>query len=291
MRDVRFWQKRTCQPPCLVRTEGTAARLRLTTTNAFAARWLVPRLPQWRKAHSRLKLEIVSTDEVVSLENGEADISIRYVRSTPTDGPSFELTRDKFHVVAAPKLVGKSRKPLSPVELARFPLIEAGWRSNDVGSANLATVGSRRPKVSPARSGSFWPCQLELSRRASRHRSRCFGSGHRDLQRLAGGPRTCERGPCQANERDDAGLRLLRRAPGQSSEDGVDQGLRGLGHGNKIAVCSSGSGTSRHFTGSGIWSPAGNGGHQSLSSIHDGGGPSTGIGCAKVRFRCPRNGL
>src|SRR6185437_8459496 len=76
-----------------------------------------PRLPQWRKAHSRLKLEIVSTDEVVSLENGEADISIRYVRSTPTDGPSFELTRDKFHVVAAPKLVGKSRKPLSPVEL------------------------------------------------------------------------------------------------------------------------------------------------------------------------------
>jgi LysR family glycine cleavage system transcriptional activator len=110
---------------------GKAARLRLTTTNAFAARWLVPRLPQWRKAHSRLKLEIVSTDEVVSLENGEADISIRYVRSTPTDGPSFELTRDRFHVVAAPKLVGKSRKPLSPVELAGFPLIEAGWRSND----------------------------------------------------------------------------------------------------------------------------------------------------------------
>jgi LysR family glycine cleavage system transcriptional activator len=110
---------------------GKAARLRLTTTNAFAARWLVPRLPQWRKAHSRLKLEIVSTDEVVSLENGEADISIRYVRSTPTDGPSFELTRDSFHVVAAPKLVGKSRKPLSPVELAGFPLIEAGWRSND----------------------------------------------------------------------------------------------------------------------------------------------------------------
>jgi LysR family transcriptional regulator, glycine cleavage system transcriptional activator len=88
-------------------------------------------LPQWRKAHSRLKLEIVSTDEVVSLENGEADISIRYVRSTPKDGLSFELTRNKFHVVAAPKLVGKSRKLLNPVELARFPLIEAGWRSND----------------------------------------------------------------------------------------------------------------------------------------------------------------
>jgi len=109
----------------VVRARGTATRLRLTTTNAFAARWLVPRLPQWRKAHSRLKLEIVSTDEVLSLKNGEADISIRYVRSTPTDGPSFQLTRDRFHVVAAPKLVGKSRKPLSHVELAGFPLPES----------------------------------------------------------------------------------------------------------------------------------------------------------------------
>jgi LysR family glycine cleavage system transcriptional activator len=115
----------------VVRGGGTAVRLRLTTTNAFAARWLVPRLPQWRKAHSWLKLEIVSSDEVLNLENGEADISIRYVRSTPTDGPSFELARDRFHVVAAPQLVGKLRSRLTPVQLARFPLIEAGWRSTD----------------------------------------------------------------------------------------------------------------------------------------------------------------
>jgi len=115
----------------VVRAGGGATRLRLTTTNAFAARWLLPRLPQWRKTHGRLKLEIASTDEVISLENGEADISIRYVRTTPTDGPSFELMRDSFHVVAAPKLVGKLRRQLKPAELVRFPLIEAGWRSND----------------------------------------------------------------------------------------------------------------------------------------------------------------
>jgi len=57
----------------------------------------------------------------------------------------------------------------------------------------------------------------------------CFGPGNRDLQRLAGGSRTCERGPCEANERDDAGLRLLHRAPRKPSEDGVDQSLRSLG--------------------------------------------------------------
>ncbi len=115
-----------------VRVGGTCARLRVTTTNAFAARWLVPRLPHWRQAHPRLKLEIVGTDAVLSLKNGEADVSIRYVRTPPTEGPSFELTRDKFLVVAAPALVGKSRKRMSPVELARFPLIEAGWPAKDV---------------------------------------------------------------------------------------------------------------------------------------------------------------
>jgi LysR family glycine cleavage system transcriptional activator len=114
-----------------VRTDNAGSGLRVTATNAFAARWLMPRLPQWRKEHPRLKLEIVGTDAVLGLKNREADISIRYVRSAPTEGPSFELTRDRFHVVAAPKLIGRWRKPLNPVELAQFPLIEAGWPAND----------------------------------------------------------------------------------------------------------------------------------------------------------------
>jgi LysR family glycine cleavage system transcriptional activator len=42
--------------------------LRVTATNAFAARWLVPRLPKWREAHPRLKLDIVGTDVVLSLK-------------------------------------------------------------------------------------------------------------------------------------------------------------------------------------------------------------------------------
>jgi LysR family glycine cleavage system transcriptional activator len=114
-----------------VRASGSGSRLRVTATNAFAARWLMPRLPDWRKAHPRLKLEIAGTDAVLSLRNGEADISIRYARNPPMEGPSIELLRDRFYVVAAPGLIGKSRKLLSPLELAQFPLIETGWPEND----------------------------------------------------------------------------------------------------------------------------------------------------------------
>ena len=114
-----------------VRSGGDGTRLRVTATNAFAARWLMPRLPKWREAHPRLKLEIVGTYEVLRLQTGEADIAIRYARRAPTEGPSFELMRDRFLVVAAPKLVGRSQQPLNPVELGQLPLIETGWPVSD----------------------------------------------------------------------------------------------------------------------------------------------------------------
>ena len=45
----------------------------------------------------------------------------------------IELTRDSFRVVASPKLVGnRGHQPLSPAELAKFPLIEIEWPSTDL---------------------------------------------------------------------------------------------------------------------------------------------------------------
>lgn len=114
-----------------IRSGASGALLRVTATNAFAARWLVPRLPKWREAHPRLKLDILGTDEVLSLKTREADVAIRYVRRAPDEGPSFELARDRFLIVASPKLIGKLKRPLTPTELAQFPLIEAGWPASD----------------------------------------------------------------------------------------------------------------------------------------------------------------
>lgn len=114
-----------------VRAGSSGTHLRVTATNAFAARWLMPRLPEWRRSHPRLKLDIVGTDTVLSLKNGEADVSIRYARKAPSEGSSLELLRDRFCVVASPKLIGKSPKLLNPVALAQFPLIEAGWPETD----------------------------------------------------------------------------------------------------------------------------------------------------------------
>ena len=119
-----------------VRAGAASGRLRITATNAFAARWLVPRLPRWREAYPRVKLDVVGTDDLLDLRAGEADVAIRYSLKPPRDGPCTELVRDRFHVVASPKLVGSVRRPMSPARLAEFPLIEAEWPPDTVNAPN-----------------------------------------------------------------------------------------------------------------------------------------------------------
>jgi LysR family transcriptional regulator, glycine cleavage system transcriptional activator len=114
-----------------VRQDKSRSRLRVTATNAFAGRVLVPRLPDWRRYRPRLDLDIIGTDEVLDLEAGAADVAIRYARQAPPGLVCSELARDRFHLVAAPALVGDLRRPLKPADLAAFPLIAYEWPASD----------------------------------------------------------------------------------------------------------------------------------------------------------------
>jgi LysR family glycine cleavage system transcriptional activator len=107
-----------------VRAPGAATRrLRVSTTNAFAARCLVPLLPDWHREHPQVELEIIGTDAVMDLRAGQADVALRYARHTPRDGLAVELTRDRFHVVAAPSLLG----PAGAKSWRRLPRIACEW--------------------------------------------------------------------------------------------------------------------------------------------------------------------
>jgi LysR family glycine cleavage system transcriptional activator len=115
----------------LAELNPAALLLKVTTTSAFAARWLLPKLPAWRASHPDISLDIISTYDVLDLASGEADIAIRYARNPPQDGHATELFRDTFYVVGSPALVGNAPGHLSPAEIAAFPLIETGWPPAD----------------------------------------------------------------------------------------------------------------------------------------------------------------
>lgn len=103
----------------------------VTTTNAFASRWLVPQLPSWQESHPEIELEIIGTDALLDLERGEADVAIRYMFAPPPHLSAIELFRDRFVTVCSPDLLPE-RSPLASVrELRRYPLIHAWWSPLD----------------------------------------------------------------------------------------------------------------------------------------------------------------
>lgn len=108
------------------------APLRVTSPNAFASRWLVPRLPRWREAHPTIPLEIIGTDAVLDLRAGAADVAIRYARRPPSDFPAQEVCRDTFFPVCNPNLLERDGRPVQRVsDLLRFPLIHFDWLNKD----------------------------------------------------------------------------------------------------------------------------------------------------------------
>jgi LysR family transcriptional regulator, glycine cleavage system transcriptional activator len=115
-----------------VKGDGSLQPLKVTTTNAFASRWLVPRLPTWRKLHPHSPLEVIGTDSVLDLRAGDSDVAIRYAtrRASPTDGISELILTDTFWPVASPRLLSPGGLE-RPADLAKHVLIHCYWSPSD----------------------------------------------------------------------------------------------------------------------------------------------------------------
>ena len=115
-----------------LKLNGDRQPLRVTTTNAFASRWLVPRLPAWRKLHPNVPLEVIGTDSVLDLQAGDGDVAIRYAtsRAVPVDGIADDLVSDTFWPVCNPRLLSTGRLK-RPVDLAKHVLIHSYWSPAD----------------------------------------------------------------------------------------------------------------------------------------------------------------
>jgi LysR family glycine cleavage system transcriptional activator len=126
--------------------------LRVTSPNAFASRWLVPRLPKWREEHPTIPLEIIGTDAVLDLRAGNADVAIRYARRMPPDLAAQELFRDSFFPVCSPELLAKGTRQIErAADLLQHPLIHFDWMNRDREAPTwprwLATARSVDPGI------------------------------------------------------------------------------------------------------------------------------------------------
>jgi LysR family glycine cleavage system transcriptional activator len=132
---------------------GRPAPLRVTSPNAFASRWLVPRLSDWRQRYPEIPLEIIGTDAVLDLRSGEADVAIRYARTMPSGRVVQEICRDAYFPVCSPALLAKDGHAIARAsDLLRFPLIHYDWMNRDPQAPTwrqwLATAAQIDPSLS-----------------------------------------------------------------------------------------------------------------------------------------------
>jgi LysR family glycine cleavage system transcriptional activator len=119
-----------------IRRKEDRQALRITTTNAFAARWLVPRLPLWTRQRPDAPLEIIGTDSVVDL-TADADVAIRYAtsRQVPREGIAEEFLNDTFWPVCSPGLLPGGRLK-NAADLRKHVLVHSYWAPSDIEPPN-----------------------------------------------------------------------------------------------------------------------------------------------------------
>lgn len=94
----------------------------ISTTNAFMARWLAPKVTGFQKLHPEINLELHASDQAVALGADLADIAIRYGRGPYPGMVAEPLFSDCFAPVCSPQLGSTGI-----ADLDRLPLIDFKW--------------------------------------------------------------------------------------------------------------------------------------------------------------------
>ena len=105
-----------------LRTSRRSATLSIGVTPAFAARWLVQRLPRFQKRHPRVQIHVRASAAPVDFDQDDVDVAIRIGRGNVEGCIAVPLLGEWIGPVASPAFL--RRHPLRrPGDVSRAPLI------------------------------------------------------------------------------------------------------------------------------------------------------------------------
>jgi LysR family glycine cleavage system transcriptional activator len=97
-------------------------QLRLSTLPSFAARWLLPRVARFLKAHPDIDLEIRSSNGLVDFRRDDVDIAVRHGLGQWPGVIAEHLLDDTSFPVCSPRLAN-GKLPKRPADLAAYTLL------------------------------------------------------------------------------------------------------------------------------------------------------------------------
>ena len=119
------------------------ASVTISTTPAFATKWLVPKLASFQAAHPEIDLHVHASNAPVDLNAGTADLAIRYGHGHYEGATATLLLKDRFAPVASPGLLATISH-----DAAEWPLIHFDWHRPlpvDLTWSAWARKAGRRP--------------------------------------------------------------------------------------------------------------------------------------------------
>jgi len=137
---------------CLERLQKTRSRqcINVATDFAFAAFWLLPRLPRFRELHPEVEVRIVTSQDQLDFTAQDTDISIVFAKGKPSNYRSHLLSMGTVFPVCSPSLLAQYGPIESHKKLATLPLLKLG---DDGGHGWLNWRGffnQRRSQVIPS---------------------------------------------------------------------------------------------------------------------------------------------
>ncbi|MBV7537522.1 transcriptional regulator GcvA [Duganella sp. sic0402] len=123
---------------------AAAGPLKITALPSFAARWLVPRLPDFRARHPEIELHLHTAHALADFARDGVDLAIRYGQGAWPGATAEKLMDEELVPVCSPDF-NHGQPPQTPQEILRAPLL----RDTHVRWANwFAEMGMavREPK-------------------------------------------------------------------------------------------------------------------------------------------------
>lgn len=123
----------------------------VSVTPTFAAKWLIPNLPDFSAKHPDIDLRILATEKVSSFHGDGIDLAVR--QGKPPFGASLDahlLFRQEVIAVAAPSLVYEHNLPVSPQAMSSMPKLHDShdlW-PEFLGLLNIEDRGGRGLRLS-----------------------------------------------------------------------------------------------------------------------------------------------
>ncbi|MBE7379876.1 MAG: transcriptional regulator GcvA [Leptolyngbya sp. SIO1E4] len=101
--------------------------LTVSVLNVFAAKWLVPRLPDFQQQYPEVDVRLQTSNSAVDLQTRTVDMAIRYGKGYYPELEAHHLVKDEFTPVCSPRLLVDEQLLAVPEDLARHSLIHFEW--------------------------------------------------------------------------------------------------------------------------------------------------------------------